>query len=86
MTSSLKTISSKWIKTRITLRNAKLRQHVPTTHPFNRNRLSAMLTRHGMLYVKPDIGSLGIGVMRVEKKGGTYRYQSGVRHLPFSDV
>lgn len=83
MPSSLKTVSSKWIKTRVTLRNAKLRQHVPSTHPFDRNRLFAMLTRHGMLYVKPDIGSLGIGVMRVEKRGGAYRYQSGMHIYRF---
>ncbi|CAN7199149.1 YheC/YheD family protein [Paenibacillus sp. LjRoot153] len=83
MTSSLKAVSSKWIKTRVMLRNVKLRQHMPTTHPFNRNRLSAMLAQHGMLYVKPDIGSLGIGVIRVEKRGRTYRYQSGVNIYRF---
>ncbi|MDR6554777.1 YheC/YheD family protein [Paenibacillus qinlingensis] len=83
MTSSLKAVSSKWIKTRIMIRNVKLRQYVPTTHPFDRSRLSSMLAQHNMLYVKPDIGSLGIGVMRVEKRGGTYRYQSGVNIYRF---
>lgn len=83
MTSSLKAVSSKWIKTRIMLRNVNLHKHVPTTHPFGRNRLAAMLAQHGMLYVKPDIGSLGIGVIRVEKRGGAYRYQSGVNIYRF---
>ncbi|WP_063868094.1 YheC/YheD family protein [Paenibacillus sp. Soil766] len=83
MTSSLKAVSSKWIKTRIMLKHVKLRQYVPTTHPFGRSRLSAMLAQHGMLYVKPDIGSLGIGVIRVEKRGGAYRYQSGVNIYRF---
>ena len=83
MTDSRKAIYSKLIKTRVTLRNAKLRQHVPITHPFHRNRLSDMLARYGMLYVKPDKGSLGIGVIRVEKRGDAYRYQSGVQVYRF---
>lgn len=87
MTSSLKAVSSKWIKTRIMQRNVKLSKYVPATHPFDRHRLSTMLAQHGMLYVKPDIGSLGIGVIRVEKRSGTYRYQSGTRiyHFPTFD-
>lgn len=83
MITSYKTIASKLIKTRIVLRNKHLQKHVPATHPFNQKRLSAMLARYGMIYVKPDAGSLGVGVMRVEKKGGTYRYQSGVRTFTF---
>ncbi|WNR45040.1 YheC/YheD family protein [Paenibacillus roseipurpureus] len=67
------------IKTRLLLRNRALHPYVPATHPFDRVNLYALLTMHGMVYVKPDVGSLGIGVMRVEKQGGTYRYQRGVQ-------
>lgn len=83
MDNTRKTIASKLIKTRIILRNKHLQKHVPATHPFNQTHLSAMLVRYGMIYVKPDAGSLGIGVMRVEKKGSSYRYQSGVRTFTF---
>ncbi|MDF2645076.1 MAG: hypothetical protein K0Q73_881 [Paenibacillus sp.] len=83
MNKTRKTIASKLIKTRIVLGNKKLQKHVPPTHPLTQKRLSAMLARYGMIYVKPDAGSLGIGVMRVEKKGGIYRYQSGVRIFTF---
>lgn len=83
MSTTRKTIASKLTKTRIVLRNKKLHKYVPPTYPFNQKRLSAMLARYGMVYVKPDAGSLGIGVMRVEKNGGTYRYQSGVRTFTF---
>ncbi|OCT16067.1 hypothetical protein A8709_10660 [Paenibacillus pectinilyticus] len=84
MTSSRKAISSKLIKTDVTLRDPKLRKYVPITHPFDLKRLQDMLAKHGMVYVKPDAGSLGIGVMRVEAKGGAYRYQSGTRVYRFS--
>lgn len=83
MINAIKTVSSKLTKTRITLQNAKLRPHVPPTYLFDQNRLSAMLTRYGMVYVKPDSGSQGIGVMRVERKGSTFRYQSGVHVFTF---
>jgi glutathione synthase/RimK-type ligase-like ATP-grasp enzyme len=77
------TVSSKLLKTRIVLNDRKLAKYVPSTHSFSRSYLSAMLKRYGMVYVKPNTGSLGIGVMRVEKKGDVYRYQSGVRAYKF---
>ncbi|WP_241242997.1 YheC/YheD family protein [Paenibacillus whitsoniae] len=79
----VKAVSSKLIKTRVTLQERKLLLHVPATHPFSRTRLSAMLTKYGMVYVKPDTGSLGIGVMRVERIDGGYRYQAGMKKHTF---
>lgn len=77
------TISSKLVKTRLLLRNRELAKHVPTTCRFSQSRLREMLERYGMLYLKPDTGSLGVGVMRVEKRGSTYRYQSGEKISSF---
>jgi len=76
-------ISSKLLKTRIVMRDMELAGYVPATRPFSRNRLAAMLERYGMVYVKPDTGSLGIGVLRVEKTAGVYRYQAGTRAYVF---
>ncbi|GGD97784.1 YheC/YheD family protein [Paenibacillus nasutitermitis] len=72
-------VSSKLRKTRIVMRDRKLASHVPATRLFSRSQLAVMLKRYGMVYVKPDTGSLGIGVMRVEKTAGAYRYQAGTR-------
>jgi glutathione synthase/RimK-type ligase-like ATP-grasp enzyme len=83
MKTSRKYISSKLVKTRIVLHDRQLAMHVPPTSPFNRSRLADMLERFGMVYVKPDTGSQGIGVMRVEKKEGAYRIQRGVLALTF---
>ncbi|MEW9701161.1 YheC/YheD family protein [Paenibacillus sp. SI8] len=84
MNRKLTRVSSKWFKTKIVLNDEKLAGHIPATRKFTRSRLLAMLERYAMLYVKPDTGSRGIGVIRVEKKGGLYRYQSGVRAYKFS--
>lgn len=36
-----------------------------------------MLHRYGMVYVKPDNGSMGVGVIRVEVRKGYYSYHQG---------
>lgn len=84
MKSNGKTVYSKLIRTRVVLQHSELSQYVPATYQLNRSRLLAMLKRYGMLYVKPNKGSRGIGVMRVEKQGKTYMYQRGVRSYTFS--
>lgn len=75
---------SKWNKTKIIVGAPKLASHVPETRIMSRSSLLAMLNRYGMVYVKPDIGHQGVGVMKVEKlrKGylvhyGTVRQRFG---------
>lgn len=62
------TISSKWAKTRLLLRSNALKGYIPETVKWSRHDLKEMLNKHGMVYVKPNIGSCGIGVMRVKMK------------------
>ncbi len=76
-------IASKLVKTQVVLRSPELAKHVPLTRPLTRSRLFRMLERYGMVYVKPDTGSQGNGVLRVEKRARAYRYRSGVRTLDF---
>lgn len=76
-------IPSKMAKTRVVLRSRELTRYVPVTRLFHRETLRRMLEMNGMVYVKPDIGSLGIGVIKVEKKGRGYSYQSGTRRFNF---
>lgn len=84
MKSNRKAVSSKWIKTQVILQHSELSKYVPATYRYNRNRLRAMLDRYGMLYLKPDTGSLGIGVMRVEKRGRSFTYRHGVQSHTFA--
>ncbi|MDN4067816.1 YheC/YheD family protein [Paenibacillus vini] len=83
MKSNRRAVSSKLIKTRILLQHSELRKYVPSTYRLTRGRLQVMLEQYGMLYLKPDKGSLGIGVMRVEKRGRTFKYQYGVHSYTF---
>ncbi|MCR2804165.1 YheC/YheD family protein [Paenibacillus soyae] len=78
-------ISDKWAKTRVMLRDAGLRPHIPETKRFGRATLRSMLDRYRMVYVKPTHGSLGQGVMRVEKEdGGGYGYQLAGKRRSFA--
>ncbi|TYP76622.1 YheC/YheD family protein [Paenibacillus methanolicus] len=76
---------SKLVKTTIILKDRELAQYVPKTVPMSSKGLASMLTQYGMVYIKPTIGALGIGVMRVERFGNEgYRYQSGKAKYAFS--
>ncbi|REK72078.1 YheC/YheD family protein [Paenibacillus paeoniae] len=68
-------VRSKWAKTKVLNRSSDLRPYVPLTKRFNREMLRSMLDEHSMVYVKPDSGTYGKGVIRVEKTNEGYSYQ-----------
>ncbi|CAG7635963.1 Endospore coat-associated protein YheD [Paenibacillus solanacearum] len=84
MANTRNSVASKLLKARMLLGHPELAKHVPVTRSYTPSQLHDMLKRYGMVYVKPDVGSQGIGVMRVEKQGSTYRYQSGMKQHTFS--
>ncbi|PYI52704.1 YheC/YheD family protein [Paenibacillus flagellatus] len=86
MPNSPNAVSSKLVKTRLLVRDRELSRHVPDTREFARRVLAEMLDRYGLVYLKPDTGSLGVGVMRIEKRGREYRCQSGVNMFAFRSV
>ncbi|RXT07177.1 hypothetical protein EIZ39_13620 [Ammoniphilus sp. CFH 90114] len=53
-------------KTRPLLDDPMLSKYVPEIHWFSAERLKKMLHKHTTVYVKPDEGSLGMGVRRLE--------------------
>lgn len=76
---------SKWRKTRVLWRKLALRENIPETKLMSRASLEEMLNRYHMVYIKPDVGTYGNGVMRVEvKEDGLYRYQNGLRVKSFT--
>jgi hypothetical protein len=79
-------VGSKWRKTIALLASDSLRRIVPATMRFNQASLRTMLDRFGMVYVKPEFGTFGKGVMRVERSKQTFRYQTGKRIRTFSSV
>lgn len=67
---AIQRVLSKWAKTIVLLKSKTLSEHIPETVKYSRQTLSSMLSEHSMVYVKPDRGTFGNGVMRLEKKNG----------------
>jgi len=74
-TTARKNVLSKWLKTKAILKDPKIRILVPETRRMNGKSLREMLYRYSMVYIKPEAGTFGKGVMRVEKGNGSYWYQ-----------
>lgn len=81
-------VVSKWTKTCLLNENDKIRAHIPPTEKMTHYSLKSMLDKYRMVYIKPDKGTFGIGVMRVEVESDqsktVYRYQSGSDIRKFS--
>ncbi len=60
-------ISNKLTKTRVLVKHPELNKHIPATRRMDKSSLLEMLEKYGMVYIKPCCGSLGKGVIRVEK-------------------
>ncbi|MVP01805.1 YheC/YheD family protein [Paenibacillus lutrae] len=70
-------VLSKWAKTVAVLRSSVVRPYIPATRVMTKDSLLAMLSKYKMVYVKPDNGTFGNGVMRVDYEAGkvqAYRY------------
>ncbi|MNI11172.1 Endospore coat-associated protein YheD [compost metagenome] len=82
-------ITSKWKKTKAIAVNSSIREHIPITKRMTKESLKSMLEEYNMVYIKPDKGTFGNGVMRVERKGHTdhegagYQYQAGEKLKKF---
>ena len=61
-------VSSKWAKTKAILQNHALSVYVPDTRKYGLTTLKEMLKLYNMVYIKPDRGTYGSGVMRVEQR------------------
>ncbi|WP_138493670.1 YheC/YheD family protein [Paenibacillus pinistramenti] len=76
-------VGSKWKKTAAIMRNSSLAVNVPSTSRMSRQSLKEYLARYQMVYIKPEHGSYGNGVMRVETTSSGYRYQLGTKARNF---
>jgi hypothetical protein len=57
------------------LANRELSKNVPDTRIYSKPTLMKLLDKYKMVYVKPNMGTGGKGVIRVEKLGQCYKYQ-----------
>jgi hypothetical protein len=61
-------VSSKWAKTRAILHSPTLSSYIPDTRKYSFSTLVEMLTTYATVYIKPDRGTYGSGVMRAEER------------------
>ncbi|MCJ8014667.1 YheC/YheD family protein [Paenibacillus sp. KQZ6P-2] len=81
-----RTLMSKWTKTKVLLGSNAVRPFIPDTRKFSKSDLKAMLDSYNMVYVKPENGTFGQGVIRVEKlNSGEYTYQLGMTKKTLGD-
>ncbi|BCG56887.1 YheC/YheD family protein [Paenibacillus sp. URB8-2] len=81
------TLTSKWIKTKVLLRSPEISALIPETARLTRENAKRMLDKYGMVYIKPEVGTYGNGVIRAERRlqerGAAYWYQSGTKKRTF---
>ncbi|MBH5319172.1 YheC/YheD family protein [Paenibacillus sp. GSMTC-2017] len=70
-----RTIRGKLRVCRYLLTESHIGKYVPRTVKFNRLNLEMMCSKYSSLYVKPDIGSLGIGICKIKKSADGYVLQ-----------
>lgn len=67
-------IASKWLKTHIMSQDDELSRYLPQTARWHPNVLFKMLKQFGSVYLKPDKGGGGAGIIRV-KLTDSHRYE-----------
>ncbi|WP_340024712.1 YheC/YheD family protein [Paenibacillus sp. FSL K6-1096] len=80
---------SKWYKTQLLLKNEGIKTFIPDTRRFNRRNLEQMIHGYGMIYIKPERGTYGNGVIRAERvnrQGYMYQYEETVRRFDTFDA
>lgn len=79
-------VISKWAKTKMLLKSSKVLPFIPDTQKFSESSLKKMLKLYSMVYLKPEIGTYGNGVMRAQQlKTGEYTYQIGTTEKTFKN-
>ncbi|GIO57279.1 YheC/YheD family protein [Paenibacillus cineris] len=69
-------VVSKWIKTKVLLGSKEVRPFMLDTRKISKTDLKEMLKSYRMVYVKPENGTHGKGVIRAEQlENGDYTYQ-----------
>jgi len=79
---------SKWFIHRLLMRNERLRIHLPETRLASVSTIRTMMRKHDSLIIKPANGSIGRGIMMLEKTGLAWRlaYPSRTRRRAWHSV
>ncbi len=76
--------SSKWTKYVIFREDDSLRRHLPDSDLLDgEERLRQYLRKYPVVYLKPEVGALGKGVVKISKTGSHYVLQHHTRKIRF---
>lgn len=64
---------------RVLSANRSLKNNIPHTKLFTLSNMRSMTAIHSSLYIKPDVGSLGIGIFKMTRIQGGFKLQSSQR-------
>ncbi len=76
----------KWLKHESLWGEPELREYLPETELFSPQAFIQMIERYPVLFVKPDIGMQGQGVMKVTHEDDTYVIQTASQKLIYRDL
>jgi len=70
--------------------DSRINKHLPATMKLNKQSLSDMLSRYSSVFLKPNRGAFGVGVMQVQKidrqKQHRFRVRIGTKQKNFNTV
>ncbi|MEC0329497.1 YheC/YheD family protein [Paenibacillus sp. FSL M7-0831] len=82
----LQPLRSKWVKTKVILNNSFIKPFIPDTQRYNKANLKSMISKYGMVYIKPESGTYGMGVIKAEKVNPqSFAYQIEQKRLTFDN-
>jgi len=73
---------SKWFIHQLLWKDERLRPHLPETHIATTSRIRAMMRRYDALIIKPSNGSIGRGIMKLQKHGAAWRLRYRSQRRP----
>lgn len=80
----LQPLRSKWLKTKLIINNELIKPFIPDTQKYNKTNLKSMISKYGMVYVKPERGTFGMGVIKAEMESQQhFVYQIEQKRLTF---
>jgi glutathione synthase/RimK-type ligase-like ATP-grasp enzyme len=72
--------SGKMIKHKMMLQSPVLHQHLPETHWLTPSRTLRMMRTYSILFIKPNFGSGGTGIIRAKRTQNGYEVRCGKKH------
>ncbi|MBP1933785.1 YheC/YheD family protein [Ammoniphilus resinae] len=69
-------VASKWTKTHLLMQDDQVKARIPDTRPLTYENLTDMLSLYSVLYLKPDNGMKGQGIIRLTHVEDSYLFHT----------